>query len=165
MTIDEFNRMMEENSKKIADYVILPTAVQLVNLVRHRVQQTGKKSSGGLFSEYSDAYKTRKGKRHKDVSFKNFSDTGTMWDSFEIQDIDATLGNVEIIAKMDDDVRPKPIPKKPRSIGTSGGKPKTNQGLMEIHSTAEKTEIIAPSEKEIELVTISMNKRLQELWA
>ena len=146
MTIDEFNRMMEENSKKIADYVILPTAVELVNLVRHRVQQTGKKSSGGSFSAYSQAY----AKKRRDVtSFKNFTDTGAMWDSFGVKEIDNTIGQSVIIAKMDDDPRNKT----------------TNQGLVEIHSDNEDSELIAPSEEEINKVKVSMNKRLQELWA
>ena len=146
MTVEEFNRMMEEKSKKIADYVMLPSAVELVNLVRNRVQQTGKKAEGGSFSEYSDAYL----KKRRDVtSFKNFTATGAMWDSFGVKDIDETLGKSVIIARMDEDSRNKT----------------TNQGLVEIHSDRENSELIAPSEEEIKLVNKSMNERLQQLWA
>ena len=146
MTVEEFNRMMEENSKKIADYVMLPTAVELVNLVRHRVQQTGKKAEGGSFSEYSAAYL----KKRRDVTgFKNFTAMGAMWDSFGVKDIDNTLGKSVFIARMDDDSRNST----------------TNQGLVEIHSDRENSELIAPSEEEVKIVNKSMNERLQQLWA
>ena len=149
MTIEEFNRMMEENSKKIADYVIRPTVVDLISSIRNRVINTGRSENRNLFSSYSDAYRKQKSKRHQNVTFKNFSDTGTMWDSFGIKEQEHTLGKSVIIARMDDDSRDDT----------------TNQGLLEIHSDYERKELIAPTDEEIKKMYKIANDLMQELWA
>ena len=149
MTVEEFNRMMEEKSKKILDYVMRPSATQMINYIRNRVINTGRSANRNLFSSYSDAYRKQKSKRHPNVTFKNFSDTGIMWDRFGIQEEKNTLGYSVFIARMDD--------------GSRGDV--TNQDLLEIHSDYERKELIAPSEQEIDLVNEAMNIRLQKLWA
>ena len=147
MTPDEFNRWMTERSNKIGS-IITPAALQLIALIKRRIISTGEKAEGGQFSAYTDAYLKKKSKRHT-VSFKNFEDTRVMWNSFGIKDTEETLGMTVITARMDEDSR--------GSI--------TNQGLMEVHSKAEDSELVAASTEEEKVMVEYIDRKLTELWA
>ena len=149
MTPEEFNIWMEGKIKEIPKKVIEPSAQELINAVRNRVIDRGLSSNRNLFSAYSDSYRKQKSKRHPSVTFKNFSDTNKMWESFKPQEIIYGVGEMTIKAYMNNDDRD----------GI------TNQGLVEVHSDYERKEIIAATEQEVERMNKYANERMTELWA
>ena len=147
MTIDEFNQKLREDTAKIPDTVLVTTQ-QLVNLIRNRVINTGQDENKNRFSAYTEAYLKKKRKREPNASFKNFYATGEMWKSFKIQDREDTEGQTVVICHMD----------------TGARQGASSQDLAEIHSGREGTEIIAPTDQEIQTSLKTWDKLLDRLY-
>ena len=136
------------------DKLVNGVMAELPQTIIERVKSTGAGASdkGGspkAFSPYSDGYKKKRRTAGKGTSKKDFDYTGSLWESFKLVGNQITGSTLTFIYNV---------------TGQNSDSRRSNNFLVDVHSSNEGTNILYPNGKELQDLEEKLQQKVNEYF-